>query len=293
MGEIFQKRKRWIPFLCIAPAFVMILLFKLGPIASTVAESFLHRGQLSVQNYLNIGEDPMFWNSLWVTFKFNLVTTPVQILLALGMALLVNEKVRGVALFRTVYYLPVTISMTIATLVWGLMLNPNNGLVNGILAAIGIPVQPFLTSNNQALWCVATIATWKGVGFWMMFLLAGLQNINAELYEAARVDGANWLRTTASITLPLLKPSMLYVTVADTTANLLMFAPMYMITKGGPMSSTNVIMYEAYKSTFLYVDRERGMAMVTVLLALIAVVVILQFWAMGDRERRGKGGVRG
>lgn len=284
MNRVFGSKKGIIPLLCIAPAFVLLFVFKLYPILLTVGESFVYKGALSMNNYLGIFEDPMFWKSIWVTIKFNLVTTPLQIVLAICLALLVNQRLKGIAIFRTIYYLPVTLSMTIATIVWGLMLNPNNGILNGILSILNVPAQPFLTSSKQALWSIATIATWKGVGFWMMFLLAGLQTINSELYEAARIDGAGLFRTIWSVTLPLLKGSLLFVIVADTTANLLLFAPMYMITKGGPASSTNVLMYEAYKSTILFGDRERGAALVTVLLLIIAAVVLLQFYFMRDKD---------
>ncbi len=281
-----------IPFVCIAPAFLLIVVFKVYPIFSTVLESLTYKNSLSLKNYVNLFEDPLFWNSCLVTFKFNIVTTPLQIILAVFMALLVNEKLKGIAIFRTIFYLPVTISMTIATILWALMLNPNNGIVNGFLALFHIAPQPFLISKDQALWSIMLMASWKGIGYWMMFLLAGLQNISKEVYEAARIDGANWWRTTLKITLPLLKNSMLFVVVADTTANLLLFAPMYMVTKGGPNSSTNVLMYEAYKSSFLFVDRGRATAVVTILLAVVALIVAMQFRLMGNDVSETKKGKR-
>lgn len=288
MITVNSKKLIWVPILCIAPAILLILMFKLLPILSTVADSFLFQGQPSFQNYAFLLSDPSFWKSLWVTVKFNIITTPLQILLAIALALLVNQKLRGISWFRTVFYFPVTMSMTVATIIWGMMLNPNNGLINGILKAIHLPAQPFMTSEAQALWCIIVIASWKGVGYWMMFILAGLQGIDHSIYEAARIDGSGWWRTTCSMTLPLLKNSLLFVVVANTTANLLLFAPMYVITKGGPNGSTNVLMYEAYKSAFLYVDRERAAAVMTILLLIISAVVGVQFYLAGRGERASR-----
>lgn len=290
MIRIQSKKMALIPLACIAPAFILILVFKLYPILATIGDSFVYKASISLTNYRYLFSDPSFWNSLWVTFKFNIVTTPLQILLALALALLVNQKVKGITIFRTLYYFPVTISITVATIIWGMMFNQTNGLINGVLALLGISPQPFLNSPSQALWCLVVIASWKGIGYWMMFLLAGLQGIDPSVYEAARIDGSSWWGTTLKITIPLLKNSLLFVTVADTTANLLLFAPMYIITKGGPAGSTNVLMYEAYKSSFLYVDRPRAAAVMSVLLFIIALVVGLQFLLMNYEKKQNKAG---
>lgn len=146
----FQK-EWWIPYAVIAPAIILILVFKLFPIANTIHESFIRKGAYSLRNYALILEDPIFWNSLWITFKFNIIITPLQILISIGMALLVNLKLKGIAAFRSIYYLPVTISMTVAAMLWNLMLNPSTGVVNSVLAKVGIGAQPFFTGADQAL----------------------------------------------------------------------------------------------------------------------------------------------
>ena len=164
------------------------------------------------------------------------------------------------------------------------MMNPNTGVLNSILNVFGIPSQGFFINKSQALWCIVLIATWKGVGYWMMFILAGLKNIDTSLYESAKMDGANWYQTIFRITLPLLKKVLLFVFVANTTANLLLFAPMQIITNGGPQESTNVLMFEAYRAAFKYGDRPRSSAIVMVLLVMIVLISLIQAAVLNDRD---------
>lgn len=280
-----EKRSlKVLPYLLILPALALILIFKLYPIARTLVEGFTYAGAPSLQTYVSLFKDSTFWNALWVTFKINIVMTPLQILIAFLMAMLVNSTIKGIGLFRTIFYLPVTISLTVATILWNMMFNVNNGVINSILGVFGISPQGFLIDKNQAWLCIVIIATWKGVGYWMMFILAGLKNIDASIYESAKLDGANWFVTTTRITLPLIKRVMLFVLVADTTTNLLLFAPMQLVTKGGPQGSTNVLMYEAYKSAFQFVDRPRSSAIVTVLLIIIIIICFWQFKLLDEKE---------
>ena len=262
---------KYFPYLIIAPTIILILLFKIYPILENVFTSFLWKGEWSTRSYEMIFADKTFWKSLWLTIKFNLILTPIQVVISIGMALLVSVRMRGIGVFRTIYYLPVAISITVACMMWNMMLNPSNGVVNSFLLKLGFEAQPFFTGSKQALASIMMIATWKGCGYWMMFLLAGIKDISQELFESAKIDGASYWVTTFRITIPLLKRPLAFVIIADTTSNLLLFAPMYMITKGGPQGSTNVLMYEAYKSAFIYGDQTRAAALMTVLLLLVAI----------------------
>lgn len=271
------RKRNAFPYFIIAPALLLIIIFKLYPIVLNIWNSFQWKGELSVRSYELIFADKTFWKSLWTTFKFNLILTPLQIVISIGMSLLVCQRIQGVALFRTIYYLPVTISITVACIMWNMMLNPSNGVVNSVLMKFGMEAQPFFTGKDQALESIMLVATWKGCGYWMMFLLAGINDIDTSIYEAAKIDGSSYWNTVFHITLPLLKKQIAFVVIADTTSNLLLFAPMYMITKGGPRGSTNVLMYEAYKSAFVYGDQARAAALMTVLLLMVGIVVAIQF----------------
>ena len=278
-------KKNMIPYGFLLPAFVLIGVFKIYPILSTIREWFTFNGEFSFDTYWILFHDPVFWKSLLTTLKFNIIITPVQIILAILFALLVNEKLKGIGVVRTILYLPVTISMTVATVLWNMMLNPNNGIANSIISALGGSKQGFFTDVHQALWCIVAVASWIGVGYWMMFILAGLKNIDESVYEAAAIDGANWIQKTLRITLPMIKSSVLFVLVADTSTNFLLFAPMQLITKGGPQNSTNVLMYEAYRSAFSYADRPRSSAIVTILFLMIVCICLLQFRFLNQEER--------
>lgn len=279
-----QIRHKYIAYMLLMPAFILICVFKLYPIASTLVEGFISNGKLSLAVYGNLFVDPTFWNSLWVTIKFNIITIPLQVFISLCMALLFNAKAKGIGVYRTIAYMPYAVSLTVAVMIWGLMFNYNNGIINSLIRFMGFDAQGFLNDKRQALFCIIIIATWKGCGYWMMYLLAGLKNIDASIYEAAKIDGVNWLSKITKITLPLLKNVMLFVCVANTTSNVLLFAPMQLYTYGGPQQSTNVLMYEAYRTAFKYADRPRSAAIVTVLLLIIVLVSFLQFQLMGNKD---------
>ena len=269
---------------------LLIALFKLYPVLIAIVESFFTRriGEDRIfsgfSNYANMFSDPVFWKSLNSTLIFNIFINPIQIIAAIILALMLNTKFKGVRLIRTIMYFPVTISVTTSAVIWDLLLDPNRGLVNAILKAMGLPAQPFFTSDSQAMLSIIILASWKGIAYWMMFLMAGLQGVPANVYEAALVDGSNTFITTFKIVIPMIKRSILFVVVSDTISNLLMFSPMYLITKGGPNKSTNVLMYEAYKSTFAYADYGRAYAYVVVLLILIFIIVGVQLKAMRSED---------
>ena len=271
------KNVKIFPYLLVLPALALIIIFKMYPIILNIWVSLRWKDSFSIINYFNIITDNAFWKSLWITLKFNLILTPLQIVISLGMALLVSRTIKGIGFFRTIYYLPVTISITVACIMWNMMLNPQNGIVNSILLKIGINAQPFFTGNTQALASIMALSSWKGCGYWMMFLMAGIKDIDVSLYDAAKMDGASYWETVFYVIIPALKKTFAFVLIADTTSNLLLFAPMYMITKGGPQDSTNVLMYEAYKSAFIYGDQARSAALMTVLLLIVGVIVAIQF----------------
>lgn len=279
-------------FLLLLPALICLVVFRIYPIAlaawgSLCQESFEQAGRtifVGVQNYADLVSDPLFWKSLWVTVKLNAVINPVQLALALLLAVMVNQRFRGIGFYRLLFFVPIGVSLPIACVIWRLMLDPASGLINSLLGWIGINKQPFLIDERQALWSVLVIATWKGVSFWMIFLWAGLQAIPLELYEAARLDGAATARRFFHITLPLLKRTLLFVLVTDTSVNFLLFVPMFLLTRGGPSYSTNVLMYEAYRSGFVYGEMGRALAIVMVLILLVSITVVLQFYFLRQQE---------
>ena len=208
------------------------------------------------------------------TLLFNAVVTPVQIVLALGLALLVDRKGRGIQVFRSLYFIPAVISLVVASIIWKLMYAPDSGLINGLLAAAGLPRQTFLTDRSQAMASLMGMVIWKGVGYWMIILLAGLKEIPEQLREAATVDGAGPVRRFFTITLPLLSPTLLFVVVADTVINFLLFVPVYVMTQGGPNNASNLLLYYIWQAAFPQ-RRPEYAAAITIVLVLILIVLAL------------------
>jgi len=264
------------------------VVFRLYPIGLAVSDSFFNmvRGRqvfVGLDNYLSLIADSTFWKSLQVTLWFNLLINPIQIALSLGLALLYVQKFRGVGFYRFLFLIPIGVSLPVAVIIWRIMLS-QDGLVNGLIGMAGIPAQPWLTSEGLALYSIIAIATWKGISYWMIFIIGGLQNISTEIYEAARLDGASAWQRLWHITIPLLRPTLLFVLVADVSINFLLFAPIFMLTQGGPADSTNVLMYEAYKSGFIFGDMGRAMAIIVVVVLILLVIVGLQFRLLNGKQ---------
>ena len=289
----FFKRQWMVPYLFLAPALIGTIAFKLYPIFIGFWESLIYtsfsggaekRIFVWFENYQYLFDDKIFWKSLEITAFLTIIINPLQIAMSLGLALLLMRKSKFIRIIRSLYLLPIGIALPIATIIWGLMLDPNQGLINGLIGVFGIPPQPFLVSENQALWCIIAIATWKGVAFWMLFLLAGLEDIPKQYYEAAEIDGATPFQKFRYVTLPQLKRTILFVFVADTAANFVLMVPMIILTKGGPLQSTNVLIYEGYRSGFYYQDWGRSLSIITILTVITLIVIGLQLLFLSERN---------
>lgn len=263
-------------------ALIGLLVFRIVPVIWAIAGSF--SGQtlmgettlVGLKNYLTLFSDPAFWNSFNVTLIFNLLINPIQIILAFILALLVLRPGRGIVLYRTAFVLPMAISSAVTAIIWMILLDQALGPVNGLLEAIGVGRQPFFSGEDQALGSFIAIASWKAVGYWMLFLLAGLLMIPRELHEAAALDGAGSWTRFIYITLPLMKRPLAFVLVADSAINFLFFAPIYIISGGGPNGSTSVLMFEAYQAAFVFLNEGRSLALSTIILLVIAVFAVFE-----------------
>ena len=271
-------------YLFLVPAIIGIILFRIVPVVNTFVGSlfrldYARAGQstfVGFQNYLDLLHDPIFWISLRITFVFNFLINPFQITISLIVALLVQQNKLINRLFRILYLLPIGMSITIASTTWGFLMAPNQGLINSMLKLLGIPPQPFLTSSKQALFCIILIASWYGISYWMLFFLAGLNDIPSEIYEAALIDGSNSWNTFWNITLPLLRRVLLFIVIVNTSANFLLFAPIYVLTSGGPQISTNTLMYETYASAFIHLDFPRSLTLTCILFILLLLIILVE-----------------
>ncbi|MBC8621902.1 sugar ABC transporter permease [Bacillus crescens] len=227
-------------------------------------------------NFIKLFKDPIFLKSLSNTLKFVVLVIPLQIGAALGLALLLNKKRKANTFFKVAYFSPVVMSLVVISVLWLYLLNPNEGMINNVLTHVGLPPQPFLTSPDQAIFTIVFVSVWQGAGFQMLIFLAGLQNIPGDVYEAAQLDGMNKWQRFIYITLPLLKPTSIFIFITTLiSAFKLLVQPMVM-TQGGPVNSTMTVVYYIYQTGFT--DRMVGYASSIALLfgTIIGLVTLAQ-----------------
>ena len=275
------RNQLWTALLFLLPAAAAVVVIRLWPALSALHASLwdTRREVYNVLNYSYIFTDQVFLGSLRTTLLFSLIINPLQIGLALALALLLHAKLPAVGLWRTLIVLPIAIPQSVSAVVWGIAYRPD-GLLNSALATIGVDPQRFLTSPEQALPSIIVLLSWVGVGYWMTFLIAGLKDIPASLYEAARIDGLNSWQQFWYVTLPQLRRPLTFVLIAATTANFLIFAPVQILTSGGPQQTTNLIMNEIYVRAFQTGDIGAASAATVVLVSVVLFVVAIQFRIM-------------
>ncbi|WP_426593550.1 carbohydrate ABC transporter permease [Cellulomonas sp. McL0617] len=277
----------------LAPAFLSIFVLRLSPaigafwssLFSGLPGSVVEPTFSGLANYQALLADKAFLATILRTLFFNVVVNPLQLAVALFIAFVLTRNVPARGLWRTLVFIPATLPIVGSSIAWGVALQPN-GPVNAIIEALGGNAQPFFSSPTQALASIMLVVSWIGIGYWMIFLIAGLESISEEYYEAARLDRAGPVRTFVSITVPLLKRPLLFVLVANTVANFVLFAPIQLITNGGPQNSTNLLMFDAYRTTFYYNNRNLGAAEVVILTAIMLFFVALQFRLLREEKTR-------
>ena len=275
--------------LFLAPALLALIGMRLVPAVQAFVESLLKTNVFSgdktfvgFDNYISLADNPDFQNTLMVTLLFTLIVNPLQVVSALALSLLFVRKFPFSRLLRSLVIFPVAVPPAVSAVMWSAMYRPD-GLLNSIFTSIGIPTQGFILDEKQALMSIIVMLSWIGVGYWMLFLLAGINDIPEEIYEAAKLDGAGYLRTTFSVTLPLLSRPLSFVLVATTISNFLVFAPVLILTKGGPNGSTSLLMHDIFIRAYSFGDIGRVNAAVFILIGLMVVAVSLQFFLL----RRG------
>jgi ABC-type sugar transport system permease subunit len=229
---------------------------------------------VGLKNYLNIFKNPDTFVAIKNTVQFALELIPLNMIISLILALLVDQKIRGVVIFRTAYYLPVLTSIVVAGIVWSALYDYRSGPFNAILEWFGLPAQKWLTDSSTALSSVVMVRVWKGVGFNMMVFLAGLQAIPNELYEAAMMDGARGWQKIRYITLPMLMPTTFYIFVMACISSFQVFSEIYVMTKGGPAGATKTLIYLIWEQAFEYSNLGYASALAVVLLVIVGAIAI-------------------
>ena len=285
------KRRYMIPAAFLLPTLIGLFIFRIYPLVLSVYDSlfkysFINKSHFfaGLDNYIEALADPTFLNSIKVTLILNLIVNPVQVLLSFGLALLLVVKLKGQKVFRTLHLVPVTVSFTIACTLWGVLLSPEQGLMNSLFNMFGMPSQAFLNDKSQALAWVIVIASWKGIGYWVLFFIAGLEDIPTQLYEAAAIDGASYIKRLFYIILPQMKRTFLFVIVSDTISNFLMFVPPYTLTGGGPEGTTDFMMYRIYNSAYKFSNLNLASAMIVILLIMLLSIIGIENYLLRDKD---------
>lgn len=279
---------RWqslIPYLFLAPALLVLGLTVFWPALQALYLSFTSYGfditqppvWIGLENFQALLHDRIFWITVKNTLLYLIGVVPILAILPLLLAILVNRQIRGIRWFRVAYYTPVVISMVVAGIAWR-WLYAENGLLNQILIGLGITESgiPWLTSPALALPSVMLVTIWKGLGYYMVIYLAGLQTIPPDLYEAAAIEGSDGWRKHWDITFPLMRPYIFLVTVISAIAATKVFEEVYIMTQGGPLNSSKTIVYYVYELAFQELAMSYACTVGLVLFLVILALSILR-----------------
>lgn len=266
----------------VLPYVIFFLAFVAYPLCFSIILIF-HRWNIvmpmewvGLKNFERLLHDPLFLKSITNTLTFLLIHIPLQILIALVFALLLNTKVKLRGFFRALFFLPVVVSGVAVTILWQQLYSYDYGVLNALLHAVGLPSIPWLIDSAWAMPSIAIMATWKNVGIYIVLFLVGLQNIPGELYEAANLDGATPSRQFWRITLPMLNPTVILIVVLSTIGGFSLFIEPYVLTGGGPMQSTLSGMLYIYNQAFYFNHMGYAATLGFVFALVILLVVVIQ-----------------
>jgi len=291
-SAVLRRRMFWAYAFVAAPV-VALLVFLAGPILFSGWVS-LHRWDMlspvgempwrGLQNYVFLlTRDTIFIKALGNTFLFAIGGVGANTILGLGFALLLNSRIRGRTVWRVLYFMPVITAPLALAVMFSFIFDRNYGVVNNVITALGLPRQPFLSGPNQALMTLIFIAIYQYVGYYIVIFLAGLQGIPQDYYDAAQVDGAGNWQAFRFVTLPLLRPVMLFVVVTNTIGALQVFDLVFATTGGAPANSSMTVVLHMYNTAFKFSRMGRASAMAFILFAIIMLITVMQVRLLRDR----------
>lgn len=286
-----RSRETRVGLAFVLPVAVFFLLFRLGPaVASFVLSLYKYRlrgnsSYIGLSNYTRLAHDQLFWQSLRVTALFTVIAVPMITVLALAVALLVSQKLRGMGFFRALYFLPYITSLVMVGLIWKWIYKTDGGLLNSIITALGGSPKPWLEGQTLVLVSLAMMTTWKGLGYSMMVFLAGLRAIPEAYLEAAQIDGASAWQRFIHITLPLLKPVIFFVLVIETISSFQVFDAIYVMTGGGPVRASYALVFMLYDEGFKFFDFGYASTIGVILFGIILCIALVQRYVLGRSEQ--------
>ncbi|MBO0779838.1 MAG: sugar ABC transporter permease [Ktedonobacteraceae bacterium] len=276
-----RRRQILIAYAFLAPSLIIFLVFRHLPAAGSLIMGFFDWTGIStpdfigLTNYNNLLHDQVFWRALGNTVEYTAIVVPSEVVLALGLAVLLNQKLPGLKIFRMAYFIPVVTATAIVAIVWRWLYQPA-GLANEILQIFHIPAINWLADGRFALPSVAIMAIWQHTGFNMLIFLAGLQSIPAEMEETARINGAGRWNTFRYVTLPLLRPVIVLAVILTTISSFQVFDSAYVMTGGGPFYATTTLVFYAYQQAFEQYSMGYASAIAFFLFLIILAISLLQ-----------------
>lgn len=275
-------RKKIIPYLLVSPYIVHFIIFVAFPVGFSIYLTFNNWNIISpmeftgLNNYKRLFQDAVFWKSIFNTLIFLAIHIPLQIIVALFLAELLNQKINFRGFFRAAFFLPVIVSGVVVTILWQQLYGFDTGLINRLLVKIGFGKIGWLTNPNWAMPSIAVMATWKNVGLYIVLFLVGLQTVPPQYYEAAELEGATHMQKFLKITLPMINPTIFMVVVLSTIGGFSLFIEPYVMTGGGPLNSTISAVLYIYKQGFFYYHMGYAATLGLFFAMLILTVVMIQ-----------------
>ncbi|MGP3778717.1 carbohydrate ABC transporter permease [Halanaerobium saccharolyticum] len=287
-----KRRKAYTPYLFLLPALAFMGVFLFYPIVDVFRLSFTNYNMITeaqfvgLENYNKLFNEPLFWKTLKNSFIYLIGVVPILVVAPIFLAILVNNKLKGIKWFRAAYYIPVVTSMVVVGIMWK-WLYQGNGILNYVLQSLGIINNQinWLTDPGIALFSVMAVTVWKGLGYYMVIYLSGLQSIPQELYEVSEIDGASWWQKHIHVTIPLLRPSIMLVTILSSIAAMKVFTEVYVMTKGGPLNSSKTLVYYIYQMAFENLNLGYAAAMGFVLFIIIFILSFFNIKLMDQGSR--------
>ena len=267
--------KKYTPYLFLLPAAAVMIVFFFIPFFQTFGLSFFDYSSslynpnfVGADNYIKLFKEPVFYKVMFNTFMYLVIAVPFLVTFPLFLAILINQKIRGITLYKILLYLPVIVSIVVAAIAFK-WLYAGQGILNYILSLFHIKSIGWLVDTKWALFSVALVTIWKGIGYYMIIYLAALMSVPKELYEACDIDGANFLTKHLTVTVPHIMPTIALVTTISAISAMKVFAEIYVMTKGGPLNSSKTIVYYIYERAFENLDLGFASAMAVVLLIIV------------------------
>jgi multiple sugar transport system permease protein len=276
------SRAKLLPYLLVSPYLLFVSVFVLFPVLFCLFLTF-HKWNIiapmqfaGIDNYSRLFQDRLFWKAIGNTLKFLLLHIPLQLVLSLALAWLLNQKIRAVSFFRASFFMPVIVSGVVVTILWQQLLGYDSGLINKLLMTIGLHKVGWLVDPDMAIYSIAIMATWKNVGLYVILFLIGLQTVPPQYYEAAELDGASRWQQFYHITLPMINPTIFMVVILSTIGGFSLFIEPYIMTGGGPLNTTLSAVLYIYKQAFQYYNMGYSATLGFFYAIMIMTVVVLQ-----------------